>query len=110
VSKKQVGIAGTGHPAVDVANRKGFDHESTKLLTVGQTPRGLRVPDAAQYAGVSHWFIRSAVWNGKLRARRAGKVIIILRDDLDEFLNSLPEVQPNTAEWLADRQCKAVQP
>ena len=69
--------------------------------------RGLRVADAARYAGVSHWFIRTAVWTGKLRAYRAGKVIVILRDDLDRWLNSLPEVQRNDAEWLADRQQKA---
>jgi excisionase family DNA binding protein len=69
--------------------------------------RGLRVADAARYAGVSHWFIRTAVWTGKLRAYRAGKVIVILRDDLDRWLNSLPEVQRNEAEWLADRQQKA---
>ena len=67
-------------------------------------PRGLRVPDAAKNAGVSHWFIRTAVWTGKLRAYRAGKVIVILRDDLDRWLNSLPEVQPLNSEWLADRQ------
>jgi excisionase family DNA binding protein len=65
--------------------------------------RGLRVADAAKYAGVSHWFIRTAVWQGKLRAYRAGKVIVILRDDLDRWLNSLPEVQRNDAEWLARR-------
>lgn len=69
--------------------------------------RGLRVADAAKYAGVSHWFIRTAVWTGKLRAYRAGKVIVILRDDLDRFLNSLPEVQRSDAAWLADRQQKA---
>lgn len=65
--------------------------------------RGLRVADAARYAGVSHWFIRTAVWTGKLRAYRAGKVIVILRDDLDRWLNSLPEVQRNDSAWLARR-------
>jgi excisionase family DNA binding protein len=69
--------------------------------------RGLRVADAAKYAGVSHWFVRTAVWQGKLRAYRAGKVIVILRDDLDRWLNSLPEVQRNDAKWLSDRQQKS---
>jgi len=54
-------------------------------------PRGLRVADAARYAGVSHWFLRSAVWRGELKARRAGKVIIILRDELDSYLSALRE-------------------
>ena len=43
--------------------------------------RGLRVPDAAAYAGVTHWHIRTAIWTGGLKAYRAGKVIIILRED-----------------------------
>ena len=68
------------------------------------SPRGLRVGDAANYAGTSHWHIRTAVWTGKLKARRAGKVLLILRDDLDQYLDSLPEVQPSAAEWLNKRQ------
>jgi hypothetical protein len=43
---------------------------------------------------------------GRLKAYRAGKVIVILRDDLDRYLNSLPEIQPSNAEWLAVRQSK----
>jgi excisionase family DNA binding protein len=77
------------------------------LVTQSIAPRGLRVPDAAAYAGVTHWCIRTAIWTGRLKAYRAGKTIIILREDIDRYLNSLPEVQPNNAEWLADRQQKA---
>jgi hypothetical protein len=57
-------------------------------------PRGLRIRDAAAYGGVTVWFIRSAIWAGKLKARKGGSVQIILREDLDAFLNSLPEVEP----------------
>lgn len=70
------------------------------------TPRGLRVADAA-YAGVTHWHLRTAVWTGKLKAYRAGKCIIILRDDLDEYLKSLPEVQLLKSRWLTEREAKA---
>jgi len=88
--------------------RKALPGVSASSVTQLAAPvRGLRVADAAKYAGVSHWFIRTAVWQGKLRAYRAGKVILILRDDLDRWLNSLPEVQRNDAEWLANRQQKA---
>jgi len=66
----------------------------------------LRVADAARYAGTTHWHIRTAIWTGRLKAFRAGKVIIILRDDLDRYLNSLPEIQPLKSEWLAERQAK----
>jgi len=74
------------------------------------SPRGLRVPDAAAYAGVTHWHIRTAIWTGRLKAYRAGKVIIVLREDIDRYLNSLAEVQPNNAEWLAKRQQTAAEP
>lgn len=66
-------------------------------------PRGLRVSEAAEYAGATHWCIRTAVWTGKLRARRVGKTLIILRDDLDRYLESLPEVPPLKSPWLAKR-------
>jgi excisionase family DNA binding protein len=70
-------------------------------------PRGLRIQQAAEYAGVSHWFLRSAIWTGTLKAHRAGKVLIILREDLDDFLTSLPAVKPSESEWLAKRQLGA---
>jgi hypothetical protein len=70
-------------------------------------PRGLRVPEAAAYAGTTPWHIRTAIWTGKLKAYRAGKYLIVLREELDHYLSSLPEVQPSSAKWLAARQQKA---
>jgi excisionase family DNA binding protein len=67
-------------------------------------PRGLRIVHAAKYAGVSTWFIRQAVWEGRLKARRCGKFVIILRDELDQFLENQPPVQPSSAAWLAERR------
>ncbi len=67
-------------------------------------PRGLRIVQAARYAGVSTWFIRQAVWEGRLKARRCGKFVIILRDDLDRFLENQPPVDPSAAAWLAQRR------
>jgi excisionase family DNA binding protein len=64
----------------------------------------LRVAQAVAYTGASHWFIREAIWTGALKAHRAGKVLIILREDLDDFLTSLPTVKPSDSEWLAKRQ------
>jgi len=84
--------------------------KTCEVLPVTQSiaPRGLRVGDAARYAGTTHWHIRTAIWTGRLKAYRAGKVIIILRDDLDRYLNALPQIQPSHAEWLAKRQPTAV--
>ncbi len=67
-------------------------------------PRGLRIVQAARYAGVSTWFIRQAVWEGRLRARRCGRFVIILRDELDQFLENQPPVEPSSAAWLAQRR------
>jgi excisionase family DNA binding protein len=66
-------------------------------------PRGLRIVQAARYAGVTTWFIREAIWEGRLKARRFGKFLIILRDDLDRFLENQPPVEPSSAAWLAQR-------
>jgi excisionase family DNA binding protein len=71
-------------------------------------PRGLRIEQAAAYAGTSCWFIRQAIWDGKLPARTGGKFLIILRDDLDAFLEALPLAEQNTAAWLKSRREKSV--
>jgi excisionase family DNA binding protein len=69
-------------------------------------PRGLRIMEAARYAGTTSWFIRTAIWEGRLAARKCGKVLIILRDDLDRFLESQQQVEPSGASWLASRRQK----
>jgi excisionase family DNA binding protein len=71
------------------------------------TPRGLRIVQAARYAGVSTWFIRQAIWEGRLKARRCGKFVIILRDELDRFLENQPPLEPSSAAWLAQRRTAA---
>jgi len=67
-------------------------------------PRGLRIVQAARYAGVSTWFIRQAIWEGRLKARRCGKFVIILRDELDQFLENQPPVGLSSAAWLVQRR------
>jgi excisionase family DNA binding protein len=51
-------------------------------------PRGLSVLEASKYAGATIWFIRSAIWDKRLPALRLGKKNVILRDDLDRFLDA----------------------
>ena len=80
---------------------------ASPVLVAGESlllPRGLRVVQAARYAGVTTWFIRQAIWQGRLKARRCGKVVIVLRDELDRFLESQPAVEPSAAAWLAQRR------
>ncbi len=79
---------------------------STALIT-GESllaPRGLRIVQAARYAGVTTWFIRQAIWEGRLKARRCGKFVIILRDELDQFLENQPPIEPSSATWVAHRR------
>jgi hypothetical protein len=51
------------------------------------------VADAARYAGCTSWAIRSAIWTGKLRAKMIGRNLVILREDLDVYLDALPAVE-----------------
>jgi excisionase family DNA binding protein len=61
------------------------------------------IPQVAKYSGLTPWQVRMSVWQGKLPAKRVGKCLIILRDDVDAFLKALPNITLNTSEWLAKR-------
>ena len=56
-------------------------------------PRGLSVLEASKYSGTTVWFIRSAIWGKRLPALRLGRKNVILRDDLDRFLDAEREKQ-----------------
>lgn len=56
-------------------------------------PRALDIKQAALYTSCAVWNLRTAVWAGKLRAHLAGKKLIFFRENLDEFLETLPEVR-----------------
>jgi excisionase family DNA binding protein len=75
-----------------------------KTVSIDPTQAGLSVPQCAVYAGLSHWQVRMAIWQGKLPARRVGKSLLILRSDADTFLENLPTVSANNSPWLANRQ------
>ena len=53
-------------------------------------PEGLSVPEACRIAGLGRTKIYEAITAGRLKARKVGKRTLILRADLDSFLNSLP--------------------
>jgi len=75
-------------------------------------PRGLRIRDAVAYSGLTPWAIRTAIWAGRLPAKKSGRGIIILRSDLDSFLDNLPTTETNNSEWFINRQkepCNAMQ-
>jgi hypothetical protein len=83
--------------------------ESTHLTASNLPPRGLRIQQAANYSGLTCWNIRTAIWSGKLAARTGGKFLVILKDDLDFYLESLPLAEQNNAEWLKARREKSAE-
>jgi hypothetical protein len=57
------------------------------------SPRAFDIQQASTYSGCTVWNLRTSVWAGKLRARLSGKRLLFLREDLDSFILSLPEVR-----------------
>lgn len=61
-----------------------------EMLTDAELPpRGLRVAQAAEYAGITVNLMRTLICTGEVPAIRLGKRHVILRDDLDAYLDSL---------------------
>jgi excisionase family DNA binding protein len=52
-----------------------------------ETRRGYRIREAAEYMGVSPWFVELKVRSGELPALKLCRHYTLLREDLDEFLN-----------------------
>jgi excisionase family DNA binding protein len=55
---------------------------------------GLSIVEACQVAGIGRTKLYEAISDGSLPARKYGKRTIILRADLQSFLNALPVVTP----------------
>lgn len=70
----------------------------------GPYPRALGIEATARYAGVKPWTIQEAIWTGKLTARRCGRFVVILIEDLDRYLRSLPVIGPSLAPSMVKRR------
>lgn len=68
------------------------------------THGALNITESAIYCGVRCAAIESAVRDGKLWGRRLGRNIIILKDDLDRFLESLEIIPPHTPPSILKRR------
>lgn len=64
----------------------------------------LNIVEAAAYCGVRCSAIEEVVRDGKLLGRRFGRNIVILRHDLDAFLESLEVIAPHTPESILKRR------
>lgn len=54
----------------------------------------LKIREVAELLGDTPQAIRMRVYRGQLPARKWGGTIVILREELEEWLKSLPKVQP----------------
>jgi excisionase family DNA binding protein len=52
---------------------------------------GLSISEACAVAGIGRTKIYQAISEGRLKARKCGKRTLVLRNDLREFLVSLPD-------------------
>jgi excisionase family DNA binding protein len=78
---------------------------NTPALQAESLLRGaLNMVEAAAYCGVRCSAIESIVRDGKLRGRRLGRNIIILKCDLDAFLESLEIIPPHTPPSILRRR------
>ena len=60
--------------------------------------RGYRIREAAEYMGVSPWFVELKVRSGELAALRLCRHYTILKEDMDDYLNARKqEVNPSSS-------------
>ena len=69
----------------------------------------LNIIEAATYCGVRCSAIESVVRDGKLRGRRLGRNVIILKSDLDAFLASLEVIPVHTPPSILKRRRERLQ-
>lgn len=55
-------------------------------------PRALTVIDAAAYLGIRRGLLYRLVSEGKISARKNGGRTIFLREELDRYLDQLPQI------------------
>jgi Helix-turn-helix domain len=55
----------------------------------------VRVEEAVDLSGIGRTALYAAIRDGELVARKRGRSTVILLDDLQRYLNSLPTVQPS---------------
>jgi hypothetical protein len=88
-----------------VSPKKSIAVPSVVLLDPTQTAYNTR--QAAVYLGMTCWQVRSAIWTGKLPAKRVGRDLIVRRVDADAYLAGLPNVEPITKDWMIKRLAKS---
>jgi hypothetical protein len=83
---------------------KYTQHDETPKAILESSQGAFNILQAAFYAGVKCAAIESAVRDGKLRGRRLGRNVIILKADLDAFLGSLDVIPAHTPASILRRR------
>jgi excisionase family DNA binding protein len=65
------------------------------FVSVSLQPLAMNVQDAARIVDVPTFHLRECIGNGSLRARRAGRTYVVTLRDLEQWLESLDEVEPS---------------
>ena len=81
-------------------SRTGIPAPAADLSSHG----ALNIMESATYSGVRSSAIEAAVRDGRLRGRRLGRNVIILKSDLDEFLAALDIIPPHTPRSILKRR------
>jgi excisionase family DNA binding protein len=74
------------------ANHRTTNGGQTLKDNPGFQREGLSISEACAFAGIGRTKIYQAISEGSLKARKCGKRTLILRDELRQFLASLPGV------------------
>lgn len=79
-----------------------YDQTPKAIFEAGQG--AFNILQAALYAGVKCAAIEEVIRDGRLRGRRLGRSIIILKSDLDSFLASLEIIPAHTPPSILRRR------
>jgi excisionase family DNA binding protein len=71
--------------------------ETLKQSPITVTKRGYSLEETGEVLGVSKGFINLEIRRGKLRARRFGRRVIILAEDLEQYISARQTLKAHPA-------------
>jgi excisionase family DNA binding protein len=70
-----------------------LDFEENHRPRIRRLPLALSIAEVQLATGLGRTFLYEAIVQGKLPARKAGRRTVILRGDLEAYLDSLPKIR-----------------
>lgn len=88
-----------------LADALGRIEGQLRSLEIGRLDRlAFSIAESAQIAGLSRSSLYIAIADGRLKTRKNGRRTIILREDLQSFLASLPDGMPKSVNGYLPRR------